>query len=613
MKKLICLVFLCVSSANLFCQQNNLLDYDACKDEIDQVLQKKYLKAVKYYNDKKFKDASSLLMEIIHKNEDFASAYFLMGMIGVVSDNTTMIVKYFNKVRDVCPEFQHPYYYYYIGLVDYSFEKYSLAIKDFETFLSLTEGNNYYDSLQNAAINYIDWSEFLSQTIEHPVDFKPKKIPYLQQNKNYFEPFISWDKQEIYFIREEVTKDTNRDTFLRDITTRTNYYMEKSLLDTNGFYDKGFILQYPFNNNTPEGRVSITADNKYLFFCKKMQQKDNNTWDIFYCENIDGQWSTPKSVNINTNEWDERNVSISACGNTLYFASNRQGTKGGYDIWYAKRIDENTFSSPINMGDNVNTSADETFPFISADDMHLYFLSEGRKTIGMKDIFFYDLTKGSAAINIGYPINTEQDEHCLGIMLDGQTAYTVYKKPEDKYQQIITFTLPEKVRSQKREIKHVEIDAQIEMKGEIALQDLTTNDVKTYFFSSSDNDCAFILKPSTPYLLTFNKKGYMFFAQIIDSKPSSDTIIIKPLQSLQEMQIKGLQWVGSTNILDDNSNALLDSFVEFLKVNRGQRIILKSNARMIAYVTDYLLKSGISEDRISKQTSNNTSLVYQIK
>ena len=598
---------------SLFCQNKSLLDYDVCKDETDKALQKKYLKAVNYYNNKKFKDASLLLQEIIHKDENFASPYFLMGMIGVVTDNTKMIVKYFPLVKEICPEFNHPYLYYYMGMIDYTYEKYEKASKDFEQFLTLTDGNNYYDSLQNLAINYIDWSDFLNRIMGNKVPFEPKKISFLAKNKNYYEPFITCDKQQIYFIREEITRDTNKDSFIENISTHINRFSERSLLDSTGFYDKGFILDAPFNLAKKESGVSITADNRYMFFSRKMEEDDNNSWDIFYCENIDGYWSNAKSTGFNTKAWDEFSPSVSADGNTMYFVSNREGGKGGYDIWYVKKTSNDSWSEPMNMGRNVNTFLDETYPFIAADNLHLYFLSNGRKTIGGFDIFCYNTAEDKPAQNIGYPINTEDNEHAIGVMLDGKTAYTTKKNDDNKFNEIITFTLPDNVISEKRIIKKAKLSCEIELEANILLQNLRTNELQSYFVSSSNKDLSFILEEKTSYLVTFYRQGFMFFAQIINSLDDSIEIALKPLESGQDMSLNSIEFNKEGSGFSDLSNVVLDSFVEFLKLNRAQRIILKSNNKTVNAVNDYLVKSGIRQDRIDKQINNSNTIIYQIK
>ncbi|MBQ7985381.1 MAG: hypothetical protein IJ250_07095, partial [Bacteroidales bacterium] len=301
MRKFIPIAFILLFSCAVSAQEKTLTDYDLCKEDVSKSAIRKYEKALSFYKSKNYQKSSQILQQLIKEEEDFASPCFLMGMIGVVKDNTAMIMKYFPMVQQRCPQFDHPYQYYYMGMIDYTEERYEKAVQNFETFLSVTEGNNFYDSLQNVAINYIDWSEFLHNTIENKVDFNPKKINFLAENKNYAEPFITWDKQQIYFIREHITRTSDKGGFISDVQTSSKRLLNVSELDSTGFYDKGFEAQDPFNNLLPQSGVSMTADNNFVFFAAKNNaDKSDNTWNIYRCERVGDYFSQATPVNINT-------------------------------------------------------------------------------------------------------------------------------------------------------------------------------------------------------------------------------------------------------------------------------------------------------------------------
>ncbi len=613
MKKNSTLLILIFFSFSLFCQEKSLLDYDECKEDISRSLQKKYEKAVRYFNNRKYSQASSLLQEIIKENENFASSYFLMGMIGVVRDNAAMITKYFPLVRENCPEFSHPYLYYYLGIIDYTEEHYADASKNFEHFLTLTDQNNFYDSLQQIAINYIDWSDFLKSTMSNQVEFNPQKISFLAKNKNYYEPFITWDTNEVWFIREEVTRDTNYDSFTSEISTSTSRYLQKSILDSTGFYDKGFICKDPFNNQFPLSGVSITADNNYIFYSVKNNNKNNESWDIYYCERIDDHFSNAKPLNINTNDADDFSPSISADGNNLYFVSNRNGGKGGYDIWFSKRIGKDTWSEPENLGRNVNTFGNETYPFIAADNSHLYFLSNGRKTLGGNDIFVYDTQKEMPAQNIGYPINTEGNEHAMGICLDGKTAYSVFKNTDNKFKEINLFTLDKKYCAEERVLVNGIIQKSLDGDITLNLVSMDGSNKTSYHISNEHLNFAFIIQKNKDYICQLNQKGYMFYVAKVNDKTKNISMIQKPLESGSSIELNCIAFDESGINFDDISQNILDSFVAFLKSYARLRIHITSNQKMNNALKNYLIKSGVREDRISFNEQLTTKIIYTIK
>ncbi len=613
MKKICTLLILIFSFCLSFAQQEKLLDFDQCKDEVSKKLQNKYEKAVDYFQKKKYQQASLLLTQIIKEDEDFASPYFLMGMIGVVKDNTTMIMKYFPLVKEKCPQFSHPYLYYYMGMIDYTEERYKEASVDFETFLMLTNEDNRYDSLQNIAINYIDWSDFLKQTMSNKVKFEPQKIDFLAKNKNYFEPFITWDKNEIYFIREEVKRDTNYDSFTSEINITTNRYLERSILDSTGFYDRGFILDEPFNMSFLLSGVSVTADNNYIFFSVKNATENNNTWDIYYCERIEDYFSNAKPLNINTNEYDEFSPSISADGNTLYFVSNRQGSKGMYDIWRSKRVGKDTWSEAENLGRNVNTFGNETYPFISADNKHLYFLSNGKKTLGGSDIFVYNIEKDTPAENIGYPINTEANERPMGVCLDGRTAYSTIKNADNKFYEINLFNLDDRFVAEKRILIDGKIDKTLHGDISLTLMCLQDNKTTSYYVSDNHPKVTFVIEENKDYICLLDQKGYMFFATKLDSKTNNLLIYQTPLQAGMTIDLESISFDESEINFDEISQLILDNFVSFLQSSVRTRIDIKANKKMCEALKNYLIKSGIREDRLSFTISNKNGITYTIK
>jgi tetratricopeptide (TPR) repeat protein len=594
-------------------QKEDILSYDACKDDISATCIKQYKQAFQLFKDKKYQKSTSILKNIINNQPNFASAYFLMGIIGVNLDNTTMIEKYFPLVIENCPEFSHPLLFYYLGMIDYTEERYEKAQKDFEEFLQRSETINMYDSLQNVAINYIDWSDFLHKTLENKVDFSPKKIDYLAENMNYYEPFITWDNKEIYFIRSEISRDTNKDSFISSVSSTMKYVFCVSRLDSNGNYDRGFFEDLPFNSGKREGRVSITPDNNLLFFSKLNDETDNKTWDIYYCEKFDGYWSEAKQINIDTKTFDEFSPSVSVDGSTLYFTSNRTGGKGGYDIWYSLRQKDGSWSNPINMGNNINTFLDESEPFIAADNESFYFISNGWKTIGKSDIFYSNLTNNKKPVNIGYPINSEENERSIGVMIDGKTAYSTFKNQDNNYFEINTFSLPDDVRSKKMYLLngHINTD-ESELNLNLQLIDITDNKLLSYALPKNQKNFTLTLAMNKRYLAFFNNLGYCFTSKIINNEKDSLMIDVIPIDSQKKIQINDISLDSRSNDFENESAMILDKFVTFLKLNSHIRITIFANQVFGKKIEEYLIKSGIRDDRFSISFSSSPYVFYQI-
>jgi hypothetical protein len=187
---------------------------------------------------------------------------------------------------------------------------------------------------------------------------------------------------------------------------------------------------------------SLNKDGTLLFLYKT----DNFDGNIYSAEYVDGSWTPIKKLNKNINtRFYESHASISADGKKLYFTSNRDGGKGGLDIYLSEKNASGDWDIPINLGNKINTIYNEDTPFITLNDSLLYFSSEGHKGMGGYDIF---RSKGSGSIwespeNMGFPINSTDDDRFFQPFNNDQNGYysiaTEYKKKDIFY---LTLTNP---------------------------------------------------------------------------------------------------------------------------------------------------------------------------
>jgi len=124
-------------------------------------------------------------------------------------------------------------------------------------------------------------------------------------------------------------------------------------------------------------------------------------------------------------EFSEYQISISVDGNEYYFSSNRPGGFGGKDLYKVVKDENGKWGDAINLGSAINTAYDEESPFIHPDDRTLYFSSNGHNTIGGFDIFKsikYN-NEWSSPENLGFPINSTNDDINFIMSADGQVGY----------------------------------------------------------------------------------------------------------------------------------------------------------------------------------------------
>ncbi len=183
------------------------------------------------------------------------------------------------------------------------------------------------------------------------------------------------------------------------------------------------------NTMEHEASVALSSDGSELIIYKD-DVGDGNLYISVY----DGtEWSKPQKMSPNINStYDESHASISADGNILYFTSNRPGGYGGYDIYISQRLPNGEWSLATNAGNIINTSDDENGPFIHPDGTTLYFSSKGHNSMGGYDLFYSILKEDGTFTkpdNMGYPINSIDNDAFYVISADGKRAYYATIQP----------------------------------------------------------------------------------------------------------------------------------------------------------------------------------------
>lgn len=150
--------------------------------------------------------------------------------------------------------------------------------------------------------------------------------------------------------------------------------------------------------------------------------------DIFYCEKKGKQYQPPTAMPTPVNtEFIDMTVFSTEDKNTFFFASDRPGGFGGTDLYVSKKLPTGEWSPAYNLGKNVNTEYNEYFPMLLKDGKTIYFSSEGHNSMGGFDIFKSEWsepdTMWGKPVNIGYPINTPDDDMEICFNGTGTEAY----------------------------------------------------------------------------------------------------------------------------------------------------------------------------------------------
>ena len=593
----ILLLFLLIYSVPFFSQDEEEGTSKYCIEIDNKKALKLYEKAI---DKKKYKKPERLafLRECLDIEPDFAEANLAMAREIVVRsklDNSSFApaVPFFYKAISVCPQI-HSEPYYYIGFNYYEETKNDSAIKYLQLFIKFKDDDDKkfgkeYDGQLYQAKEMIKYAKKESELKKKIVPFEPKVVTGVSTKTDEYLAYISPDAKLCFFTRKVPVKSMNT---VKALDSEQEVFM-MATRDKTGVFNAGEQMSPPFNTTDDnQGGCTISIDNKFLYFAmSRFEGGAQPNCDIYVSTNEDDSWSEIKKIGANVNHpvyWDSQ-PTLSADGNSLYFASDRPGGYGGIDL-YVTRKDPKTglWGIPQNMGPKINTRGNEKTPFIHSDSETLYFSSDGHFGFGGMDIFFIrknDKGEWMEPENIGYPINTEADDVGFLVSTDSKTGY-FFSYDEGKMRgkgvgryDLYSFDLYKEARPQETTFLTGEMKDNSGNKIEGAKVEITNTVTKEKTLAVVDSTkgtfmVAVNLKKKDDLLITVKKDDYAFSSTVVSIKDASFENQPKPVKlevneakSGNSFVLNNLYYNTNSADLKNESFIVLESFAEYLIEN----------------------------------------------
>ncbi len=371
------------------------------------------------------------------------------------------------------------------------------------------------------------------------------------------------------------------------------------------------------NSARNEGAQNISQDGQWLIFTGCNFPEGVGSCDLYISYNTTDGWSAPENLGrrINTDSWESA-PSLSPDKRDLYFASNRGGGYGGSDIYVSRRLSNGLWSEAENLGPSVNTAGDEGCPFIHADNQTLYFTSNGHMGFGGDDLFLVrrePKNNWSKPENLGYPINTIENEGSLVIAADGKTAYYASDRSDSKGGlDLYTFELRNDVRPAKTLWVKGKVFDKKTLKGlptAVELTDLASKEMLSKVQTDETGNYLITLPIGKDYAFNVNRKGYLFFSAnfpFSQSAPDSTYNIDIPLQPIEANATVVLQNIFfdvNKFELKPSSTIELDRIVLLMKENPTLRIRITGHTDNIGKPADNLKLSNNRAQAVVKYLS----------
>ena len=441
-------------------------------------------------------------------------------------------------------------------------------------------------------------ANFRKKTYEFALDYE-KKHP----NKNYvFAPVNLGEtvntKDLEYF--PSLTIDGKKMVFTKRKNMDEDFYESEKI---NGKWTTAVPLPGRINTNFNEGAQNISQDGEWLLFTGCNFPEGAGSCDLYISYLTKQGWSEAENLGspINSEAW-ESTPSLSPDKRDLYFSSNMPGGFGGKDIWVSHRSASGKWSTPENLGETINTTADESCPFIHADNQTLFFNSNGLPGYSEKpDIFITKKTginQWSTPENLGYPINTIDDEGSMIVDADGKTAYYASDRKDSKGGlDIYTFDLREDLRPAKTLwVKGKVYDAKTNngLPSSVELIDLATKNVISKLQTDEAGNYLVTLPIGKSYAFNVNRKGYLFYSEnyhlSADTKDSSFSVDIplQPIVANASIVLKNIFFDSKQTALKDESLAELDKVVQLMNDNPKLKVEIRGHTDNVGKPADNL-------------------------
>lgn len=561
-------------------------------DQVNAKALDKYDEAIVLLKDGMIKEAVPVLQNCISLDSNFVDAILSLGAAYGQLKRYEESVDFYEKARTkdslYFQVYKLPYAINLAGL-----GKFDKGLAQVDEFLNLPK-------LSDRSINA---AKFRKRCFEFAIDYQ-KNHP--NQDLYHFNPINLGDSVNSIYA-EYYPSVTVSDNIL--VFTRAGLHMREDFMESN-MTKKGFSLAKPIegdiNIEPKKGAITSSQDGDWILFAGQFSGQGFGNYDIYKSVYTPKGWSEPENLgaNINTEFW-ESSPSLSPDNRVLFFSSNRPGGYGGKDLYISFRNANGSWSPARNMGPDINTKGDELAPFIHPDNQTLYYTSDGLPGYGGSDIYL--LRKNAEGEwgkpeNIGYPINTIENEGSLAVSADGLTAYYASDKADSRGDlDLYQFEMRPDIRPYRTLYVKGFVTDKINGKGlpsSVELFDNINNKALMKVQTDEKGEYFITLPTGRDYTFTVNRKGYLFYSeQYTLSKKDADSTYQKNI-ALQPVALHA-NFVFNNILFKNNSFELptaafieLDKLVQVLNENPSIKLEISGHTDNVGKQEDNLILSS---------------------
>jgi tetratricopeptide (TPR) repeat protein len=319
-----------------------------------------------------------------------------------------------------------PIVFYDLGRAYQIVNRFDEAIEAFRKYKSIVNGP---DMNYIPADLQIEMCERAKEMVQNPVNVTFENMgARINSPSPDYSPYISKYEDLLHFTSKRAGNVGNLVDF-DGYYTADLFFVEK----VNGNWEKSKRLANTINTPLIEEMAGVSDDGNYLFaYVDNLDYRYQVLMGVRTGKSF--QYFQPMGPNVNPKGEGATAVTIFNDKKTVIFAAERMGGLGNSDLWISKVLPNGSWGPPVNMGPSINTELDEDYPHLSADNKRLYFSSVGHNSMGGFDLYYsdWDSVSGqwSKPVNLGYPVNTPDDNVQISFTASGRYAYLSALRPE---------------------------------------------------------------------------------------------------------------------------------------------------------------------------------------
>jgi len=567
-----------------------------------------------------FNKAIETLTQLNQKFPSLGEPYVLRGsLLKAMGENQQAFEAYRDGLAKLPVEASHSNDYFTLGELAMTFGEYQTAAESYKKYLkTAAKSQRNAPRAQRQLLN----CEFAQKAMAAPTGIQPERLaePLNTFRFQYF-PALTADSRFLLFTGRP-TAESGEDLFV-------------SRQNKDGSMGDPASISAAINTSYNEGAGSISGDGKTLVFASCDRPSSVGNCDLYISRRTGNVWSKPQNLgrNVNSPEWDSQ-PTLSADGRTLYFTSTRRGGKGQEDIYVTTLNADGNWTPARNLGAPVNTSGKDMAPFIHASGTTLYYVTDGLVGMGGLDVYRCEqlaTDKWSSPQNLGYPLNTFENEASLFISSDNRRGFcsrskaTVpgVKQERDRPVELFGFEVPKEVRARETSTytqgRVFDAFTKKPIRADVQLYDLNTDELVQYVGSDAENgEYTVVLNEGRQYAMYAAADKYLMRSLSFDysDKRSFDPltldIYLEPVRSGRSIVLNNLFFDSKEFALKPKSRTELNRLVAFMKQYPDIQVevsghtddvgsdddnqVLSQNRAKSVYT--YLLSQGVKAQRL---------------